>query len=104
MSNTGQAVAYGAVSILNALATGKGSALSIELSTKATVKLRDGQIISKSPSDTLTSIVVQKVLGHYGFEKKFHGEVTTSSHIPTAVGLKSSSAAANAVALATISA
>jgi shikimate kinase len=45
--------------------------------------------------------VVQKTLEHYGYERKLHGEVITSSNIPAAVGLKSSSAAANAVALAT---
>jgi shikimate kinase len=48
--------------------------------------------------------VVQKTLEHYGYERKLQGEVITSSNIPTAVGLKSSSAAANAVALATVSA
>jgi shikimate kinase len=47
---------------------------------------------------------VDKVLEHYGYGGKLHGEVATSSNIPTAVGLKSSSAAANAVALATASA
>ena len=48
--------------------------------------------------------MVEKVLEHYGYGEKLHGEVATSSNIPTAVGLKSSSAAANAVALATVSA
>jgi shikimate kinase len=48
--------------------------------------------------------VVEKVLERYGYGGKLHGEVVTSSSIPTAVGLKSSSAAANAVALATSSA
>jgi shikimate kinase len=48
--------------------------------------------------------VVQKTLEHYGYERKLQGEVITSSNIPAAVGLKSSSAAANAVALATVSA
>jgi len=48
--------------------------------------------------------VVQKTLEHYGYERKLQGEVITSSNIPVAVGLKSSSAAANAVTLATASA
>jgi shikimate kinase len=48
--------------------------------------------------------VVQKTLKHYGYEQKLHGEVITWSNIPASVGLKSSSAAANAVALAAASA
>jgi len=48
--------------------------------------------------------VVQKTMEHYGYERKLQGEVITSSNIPVAVGLKSSSAVANAVALATASA
>src|SRR5207253_2027809 len=58
----------------------------------------------RQESIQLTTKVVDKVLEHYGYGGKLHGEVATSSNIPTAVGLKSSSAAANAVALATASA
>jgi shikimate kinase len=55
-------------------------------------------------SSKLAVRVVEKVLECYGYGGKLHGEVVTSSNIPTSVGLKSSSAAANAVALATSSA
>src|SRR3989442_5579379 len=110
MKGTGQAVAYGAVSILNALSTGKGGALSIDLSTRARVVLRDGQgpILSdnghpEAPT-SLAPLVVSKILEYYGYAGKVHGKVQTSSNIPEAVGLKSSSAATNAVALATASA
>lgn len=96
---------------MNALATGKGGALGIDLSTRASVSLRDGpgRISATVSSDSgksnkLAITVVRKTLEHYGYERKFHGEVETSSNILTAVGLKSSSAAANAVALATVSA
>ncbi|RLI89878.1 MAG: hypothetical protein DRO62_00665 [Candidatus Altiarchaeales archaeon] len=42
------AVSYGAVTIINAIATGKGSALGIDLETKATVELNDsGRITAK---------------------------------------------------------
>src|SRR2546427_8686451 len=66
----------------------------------------DFGFISSDPeeSNKLAVTVVQKVLEHYGYERKLQGEVITSSNIPAAVGLKSSSAAANAVALATVSA
>jgi len=110
MKETGQAVAYGAVSILNALSTGKGGALSIDLSTRAKVVLREGHgpILSDNghpefPSN-LATLVVSKMLEYYGYAGKVHGQVQTSSNIPYAVGLKSSSAAANAIALATASA
>src|SRR2546425_3994684 len=111
MKGTGQALSHGAISILNAFPTGKGGALGIDLWTRAKVSLREGPgqvsgFISSDPdeSNKLAVTVVHKVLQHYGYERKLHGGVITSSNIPTAVGLKSSSAAANAVALATISA
>src|SRR5437870_12321272 len=111
MKGGGQALAHGAISILNAFPTGKGGALGVDLWTRAKVSLREGPgqisgFISSDPeeSNKLAVTVVQKVLEHYGYERKLQGEVITSSNIPTAVGLKSSSAAANAVALASVSA
>jgi shikimate kinase len=108
MKGTGQALSHGAISILNAFPTGKGGALGVDLWTRAKINLREGPgeisgFISSDPQEStrLTVTVVQKTLEHYGYERKLHGEVITSSNIPAAVGLKSSSAAANAVALAT---
>src|SRR5436309_13820369 len=103
MKGTGQALSHGAISILNAFPTGKGGALGVDLWTRAKVTLREGpgQMSGFISSDTLESnnlivAVVKKALEHYGTERKIHGEVTTSSNIPTAVGLQSTSAAANA--------
>ena len=111
MKGTGRARSYGAVSILNAFATGKGGALSIDLSTTATVKLHNKSpeisgfsLTHPSESTKLIRTVVANILDHYGYHDKLGGEVITSSNIPSAVGLKSSSAAANATALATVSA
>jgi len=111
MKNSGQAVAHGAASILNAFATGKGAALGVDLWTRAKVSLQGGAgetfgLVASDPQtpSKLAALVVEKVLSRYGYEGKLHGGVITSSNIPTAVGLKSSSAAANAVALATASA
>lgn len=111
MKGEGQALAHGAVGILNAFSTGRGGALGVDLWTRARVTLRNapGEIsglISTDPNENskLSIAVVQKTLQHFGYERKVSGVVTTSSNIPTAVGLKSSSAAANAVALATASA
>lgn len=111
MKGTGQALAHGAITILNAFPTGKGGALGIDLWTRAKVNLREGhgEISGFTSADAAVSsklavCVVQKTLEHFGYEGKLQGEVITSSNIPTAVGLKSSSAAANAAALATASA
>jgi shikimate kinase len=111
VKGTGRALSHGAISILNAFPTGKGGALGVDLWTRAKVSLREGPgpisgFVSSDPqeSNRLAITVVQKTLEHYGYERKLQGEVITSSNIPVAVGLKSSSAAANSVALATASA
>ena len=111
MKKAGQALSHGAISIINAFATGKGGALGVDLWTRAKVTLHPGRgeisgitAPDAQDPDRLAITVVEKTLQHYGYHRKFHGEVITSSNIPIAVGLKSSSAAANAVALATASA
>ncbi|HEV2119647.1 MAG TPA: shikimate kinase [Candidatus Bathyarchaeia archaeon] len=111
MKGTGQALSHGAISILTAFSTGKGGALGVDLWTRAKVSLREGPgqisgLVSSDPSESnkLSVTVVQKTLEHLGYGRKLQGEVITSSSIPASVGLKSSSAAANAVALATVAA
>ena len=107
----GRAVAYGAVTIVNAIACGYGAALGVELWTEAAVKLTqnpgviEGKIISDPSEDvTLIQKTVKCVLEYFGLDEKFGAYVETTSNIPVARGLKSSSAAANAITLATISA
>ncbi len=109
MSGRAQAVAYGAATIVNAIALGKGAALGLDLWTKAEVKLTDeaavvtGTITSDPEEDTtLVKKTVARVFQHFKVEKQFGAKVITSSNIPIARGLKSSSAAANAIALATV--
>ena len=107
----GRAVAYGAVTIVNAISCGLGAALSISLKTEAKVKLTseprriEGKILSDpSESTILIEKTVKRVLKHFGLEDQYGAYVETQSDIPIARGLKSSSAAANAIALATVSA
>jgi shikimate kinase len=104
-----EAVAHGAATIVNAIALGKGAAFGVDLWTKAEVRLTDepNVITGEITSDTAESTVliektVSRVFKHFNVEKRFGAEVKTWSTIPAARGLKSSSAAANAVALATI--
>jgi shikimate kinase len=105
------AVAHGAATIVNAIALGKGAAFGVDLWTKAEVKLNDkpGFVETEITSDPkentlLIEKTVQRVLQRFNIEKCFGAIVKTQSNIPIARGLKSSSVAANATALATVAA
>ena len=111
MSRRAEAISHGAATIINAIATGKGAAVGVDLWTKATVKLTDESghidVVIKSDSSenpVLAQKTVQRVLKHLGLENQFGAKVETTSNIPVARGMKSSSAAANAIALATVAA
>jgi shikimate kinase len=106
-----EAVSHGAATIINAIATGKGAAVGVDLWTKASVTLTDepGTVKVKilpdsSENPVLAKKTVERVLEHFGLKKEFGAKVETRSNIPVARGLKSSSAAANAIALATTAA
>jgi len=106
-----EAITHGAATIINAIATGKGAAIGVDLWTKAAVTITDepGTVKVKILSDSsenpvLAQKTVENVLKHFGLEKEFGAKVETRSNIPVARGLKSSSAAANAIALATTAA
>jgi shikimate kinase len=104
----GEAVALGAGTVLNALATGVGSAFAIDAETTARVELDDtgdvrGEIAGVPDGDTrLIRQCVERVVDRFGDGQG--GHVRTESDVPMAAGLKSSSAAANATVLATLSA
>jgi len=105
------AISYGGATIINAIATGKGASFGVKLWTKAEVTLTDtphvikGEITSDPSENTvLIEKTVEKVLERFGLTGKFGAEVKTWSNIPIARGLKSSSVAANAIALATVAA
>jgi shikimate kinase len=107
----GRAVAYGAVTVINAISCGLGAALSVDLKTEARVKLTseprniEGKILSDpSENPILIDKVVKNVLRYFRLEDQYGAYVETQSNIPIARGLKSSSAAANAITLATVSA
>jgi len=107
MNRLGRAVAYGAVTVINAISCGLGAALGVKLRTEATVRLTnrpgrvEGRILSDPEESTiLIEKTVTHVLRHFDAEKKYGAYVETWSNIPIARGLKSSSAAANAIALA----
>jgi shikimate kinase len=110
----GRAYAPAAGTVLNALADGYGSAFAIDAYTTATVTLSaeqdgyTGTVTGASDADTtLIECCVDQVVERYGDraeETVTGGSVTTESEVPMAGGLKSSSAAANATAIATLDA
>lgn len=111
MNGQASAVAHGAATIVNAIAFGKGAAFGVDLWTKAEVKLTNepavirGEIVSDPAESTvLIEKTAARVFKHFKVDKQFGAKIKTQSNIPIARGLKSSSAAANAVALATAAA
>ena len=111
MTQKGEAIAYGAATIVNAIALGKGAALGVDLWTKASVILTDdplvvsGEIISDiSENTSLIEKTVLRIFQYFNVSNQYGAKIQTWSNIPIARGLKSSSAAANAVALATVKA
>ena len=117
----GQAAAPGAGTVLNALATGTGSAFALDIETTATVTIRmetggvEGEIAGEPDADTrlverCVELAVERWGPSAGLDTSISatlsvgGTVRTESEVPTAAGLKSSSAAANATVLATVDA
>ena len=104
----GRASACGAGTIINAIATWNGSAFAIDLRTTAEVELSEGrdgilgEVVDEGVDTTLIERCVKLVLDRFGYVGGAH--IKTSSEIPIARGLKSSSAAANATILATLDA
>lgn len=106
MKTSGYANAHGAGTVINAISTWKGAAFGIELKTEAEVVLSDSNKIQgymEEGGDTrLIERAVELTLSRFGSTSG--AKVATKSEIPIASGLKSSSAAANAVVLATLDA
>ena len=113
MGATGHGKSSGAGTVINAIATYKGSAFGIDLWTYAEVELGNdfrgitGEIeisgeVDKSSDARLIERCVESVLKKFGLPLR--GYIKTKSEIPVGSGLKSSSAAANAAVVATLDA
>jgi shikimate kinase len=101
MTNKVRATMHGAISIVNAIATGKGSALGISLKVTAEVSLETGQGIKfhRTKEDKLLRNIVYKTIPAEIIANNMIS-IQVESEIPLGSGLKSSSAVSNAVALA----
>lgn len=91
----------GSATIINAIATGFGSAFGIGLDIKCEAKTIDSSIICSNDvgADTnLMELCVKKVFNHYDINDDDFGiDLKTQSSLPMASGLSSSSASSNAI-------
>lgn len=96
-----QSTIHGAISIVNAIATGYGSALGISLKVRVELELQKGQgiVIKPETGTTLLSNIITKILPKEILANALL-VVKVDSEIPVGVGLKSSSAVSSAMALA----
>ena len=98
-----QASCFGAGTIVNAIATGRGAAFGLSLRVTATAETKPPSLgvrvhVRDGLDPTLVRSCAQRVLRQGA--RKIGIEVTVTSEIPVSRGLKSSSAVANAVVLA----
>jgi len=107
----GKATTHGAATIVNGIACGRGAAFGIALETTAEVELTTapGKFEVRIESDPgeetgLAEHCVRTVLARFRLANRYGAKITTRSRIPICRGLKSSSAAANAIVLATLKA
>lgn len=109
MRKVAEAISHGAITVVNAMATGRGAALGVRLWTRAKVKLttRPGEftghnLTNPNENTGLIETTARHIFQKFKADKNYGALIETSSNIPVAVGLKSSSAASNAVALASL--
>lgn len=111
MTLEGSANCYGAITIMNAVLTGKGATLSTSLYTKARAEVKsltgkwETFLNGNSYNSQLvvySSLLAIRLAGEK--ERKFSGKIYLESNIPIGVGLKSSSSASIACILAILDA
>ena len=98
------ATIHGAISIVNAIATGKGATLGISKKVNVEMEATEGtgiliEIQKKPMKSRLVTRVVQKIIPKDELSKT-KLRISVDSEIPTGYGLKSSSAISTAVAMA----
>jgi shikimate kinase len=106
----GRGTSHGAGTIVNAIANGRGAAFGVDLRMEAEVELDSSGVIEvriegfEREGTELAERCVRNVLAREASREGYGAKVTTRSQIPISRGLKSSSAAANAIVLATLDA
>lgn len=91
----------GSATIINAIATGYGSAFGIDLDINCIAKTKNNSItcLNDVGADTfLMEICAKKVFSYYNIDENDFGiDLKTKSNLPMASGLSSSSASSNAI-------
>ncbi len=107
----GEAKAMGAVSIVNAISSGRGATASVDLPTsaKVTIDEKRGRWVTfqdgrRTESRLAQHTVRQAILMLGRDPRRYSGSVETTASAPTGVGLKTSSSSAVAITLAVFSA
>jgi shikimate kinase len=102
-----KATTFGAISIVNAIASGKGATASVRLTTEAEVEVEasrgDWEVMvnGRKSESRLAVETVRRAIKSTGKDPDaFSGRVQTTSSVPIGVGLKTSSAASTSIALA----
>ena len=95
---------HGAISIVNAIATGNGATLGIDTFVKTRLEIKDGYgIYITADNKTISSRLINRVIQNSIPKKQLEGlrlELDFESNIPTGYGLKSSSAISTGVVMA----
>jgi shikimate kinase len=101
MNTRVQSTIHGAISIVNAIATGCGSALGIALKVTVELELQKGRgiLIKPEPGTNLLENIIDKIIPNETRRNNLLS-VKVNSQIPVGMGLKSSSAVSSATALA----
>ena len=99
-----RAVMHGAVSIVNAIATGKGATLGISLQVEAVIEATTGTgIFYENKESSRSSRLIRSVIEKAGTKNALQNSkltISLKSEIPSGYGLKSSSAISSVVSLA----
>lgn len=98
-----EATVHGAVSLVNAIATGNGATLGIDTFVKTRLETKEGIGIKiTSDNKTISSKLIKKVIENIVPKSQLNKtklELDFDSNIPTGYGLKSSSAISTAVSM-----
>jgi shikimate kinase len=101
-----KASTFGAISLVNAIASGKGATASVRLTTEAEVELEASHgswevlVNGKKAESSLVIETVRRAIKGAGKDPDaYSGRVQTTSSVPIGVGLKTSSASSTAIAI-----